>query len=159
MLSCGSDTIPHMLYFFCYLLVYLFSLPQAFMKFMLTTWILLCWVYSLPKFPKHVRVGNIIWFPDYNWQFYCFFPFMSSGLPMTPFSQLWTLQLFCKKQAVWVTTASPSGQLTNLLTGAVTDTSNALFVLIDRGAQRYKYDTKLKYKWVLASVLELLVHM
>ncbi|XP_063874980.1 tRNA:m(4)X modification enzyme TRM13 homolog isoform X2 [Scylla paramamosain] len=38
-----------------------------------------------------------------------------------------------------------AGQLTKSLTEAVTDTSKALFLLIDRGAQRYKYDTKLKY--------------
>ncbi|XP_045102938.1 tRNA:m(4)X modification enzyme TRM13 homolog isoform X2 [Portunus trituberculatus] len=37
------------------------------------------------------------------------------------------------------------GQLTKSLTEAVTDISKALFVLIDRGAQRYKYDTKLRY--------------
>lgn len=37
------------------------------------------------------------------------------------------------------------GQLTKSLTEAVTDNSKALFVLIDRGAQRYKYDTKLRY--------------
>lgn len=37
------------------------------------------------------------------------------------------------------------GQLTKWLTEAVTDTSKALFVLVDRGAQRYKHDTKLKY--------------
>ncbi|XP_042218011.1 tRNA:m(4)X modification enzyme TRM13 homolog [Homarus americanus] len=38
------------------------------------------------------------------------------------------------------------GQLTRWLTEAVSDTSKALFVLVDRGAQRYKFDAKLKYK-------------
>ncbi|XP_068201160.1 tRNA:m(4)X modification enzyme TRM13 homolog [Palaemon carinicauda] len=37
------------------------------------------------------------------------------------------------------------GKLTHWLTESVTDISKALFVLIDRGAQRYKLDAKLKY--------------
>lgn len=37
------------------------------------------------------------------------------------------------------------GQLTNWLTEAVSDTSKSLFVLVDKGAQRYKFDAKLKY--------------
>nr|XP_045603339.1 tRNA:m(4)X modification enzyme TRM13 homolog [Procambarus clarkii]XP_045603340.1 tRNA:m(4)X modification enzyme TRM13 homolog [Procambarus clarkii]XP_045603341.1 tRNA:m(4)X modification enzyme TRM13 homolog [Procambarus clarkii] len=37
------------------------------------------------------------------------------------------------------------GQLTNWLTEAVSDTSKALFVLVDKGAQRYKFDAKLRY--------------
>lgn len=37
------------------------------------------------------------------------------------------------------------GQLTNWLTEAVTDISKALFVLVDKGAQRYKFDAKLRY--------------
>lgn len=37
------------------------------------------------------------------------------------------------------------GKLTRWLTESITDNSKALFLLIDRGAQRYKTDAKLKY--------------
>lgn len=37
------------------------------------------------------------------------------------------------------------GQLTHWLTESVTDISKSLFLLIDKGAQRYKFDAKLRY--------------
>ncbi|KAG0729018.1 tRNA:m(4)X modification enzyme TRM13 [Chionoecetes opilio] len=48
------------------------------------------------------------------------------------------------RPACYVEFGAGRGQLTHLLTEAVTDPSKALFVMVERGAQRYKYDTKMK---------------
>ncbi|XP_027217190.2 tRNA:m(4)X modification enzyme TRM13 homolog isoform X3 [Penaeus vannamei] len=50
------------------------------------------------------------------------------------------------KPTCYVEFGAGRGQLTHWLTEAVTDTKKAMFVLVDRGSQRYKFDAKLKYR-------------
>ncbi|XP_042881636.1 tRNA:m(4)X modification enzyme TRM13 homolog isoform X2 [Penaeus japonicus] len=50
------------------------------------------------------------------------------------------------KSTCYVEFGAGRGQLTHWLTESVTDTRKALFVLVDRGSQRYKFDAKLKYR-------------